>query len=436
VCGLDLSQGRRNDFWADRCAAGGPEVERKARAHGVPSSDSSHLRATSPGCAHPISTPDVEAYNGAVAALDLTLRIIGVVLLSLLASLMLRARRRDHTARIGAALAISVAAFMLTSMDHAGELLGVFVYPLSAICATHPVWFWLFCTALFSDHMKLSRRHVVCLAAMAIAGLAYTSLAQPVWRADAPAFTTLLGTLFGAASLGFVCLGPLAVYLGRRTDLDERRLKIRTWFVPLVSGYLVCVVLVQIYTVIAARATPEPLVLFNLAVIDSVAAAALLTFVQIRVCNWLDLVEPAPDVDSLSRVERSVLDRLTRRLVPERLYAREGLSIAVLAATLDTQEYVLRRVINRGLGFRNFNDFLHSHRLREAAVRLREPAERRIPVLTIALDVGYGSIGPFNRAFRERFGMTPTEYRRDASPGAQHHGEGDLEAHPSSSRPA
>ncbi len=76
---------------------------------------------------------------------------------------------------------------------------------------------------------------------------------------------------------------------------------------------------------------------------------------------------------------------------------------------------MLRRVINRGLGFRNFNDFLHTHRLREAAVRLRDPATRRLPVLTIALDVGYGSIGPFNRAFRERFGVTPSEYRRETT---------------------
>jgi AraC-like DNA-binding protein len=36
-------------------------------------------------------------------------------------------------------------------------------------------------------------------------------------------------------------------------------------------------------------------------------------------------------------------------------------------------------------------------------------------VLTIALEVGYGSIGPFNRAFKERFGVTPTEYRRQNS---------------------
>jgi AraC-like DNA-binding protein len=76
---------------------------------------------------------------------------------------------------------------------------------------------------------------------------------------------------------------------------------------------------------------------------------------------------------------------------------------------------VLRRVINQGLGFRNFNDFLHTHRLREAAGRLGDPQLRRIPVLTIALEVGYGSIGPFNRAFKERFGVTPTEYRRQNS---------------------
>ena len=37
-----------------------------------------------------------------------------------------------------------------------------------------------------------------------------------------------------------------------------------------------------------------------------------------------------------------------------------------------------------------------------------------LPILTIALESGYGSIGPFNRAFRAHFGMTPTEYRAAA----------------------
>ena len=32
-------------------------------------------------------------------------------------------------------------------------------------------------------------------------------------------------------------------------------------------------------------------------------------------------------------------------------------------------------------------------------------------MLTIALDLGYGSLGPFNRAFKEISGMTPTAWR-------------------------
>ena len=41
-------------------------------------------------------------------------------------------------------------------------------------------------------------------------------------------------------------------------------------------------------------------------------------------------------------------------------------------------------------------------------------AAEELPILTIALEAGYGSIGPFNRAFKQRMGMTPTEYRAAA----------------------
>jgi AraC-like DNA-binding protein len=71
-------------------------------------------------------------------------------------------------------------------------------------------------------------------------------------------------------------------------------------------------------------------------------------------------------------------------------------------------------VINQGLGYRNFNDFLHHYRIREACARLQRAEDAHVPVLSIALDVGFGSIGPFNRAFKARVGMTPTAYRRSA----------------------
>ena len=361
------------------------------------------------------------SYTRGVTDLELMLRTIGVAELTILAWVLFRARRRDHVGRIGTGLCLSVAAFLMTSAPGAASALGVFAYPLSALCSTHPVWFWLFCAALFGDGFRVNRIHLVSLGGMAAMGVLYWLISP-----DSPWFRHPLGVAQGVASLTFVCLGPLSVFAGRAADLDERRRRIRSGFVPLVSIYLGAVVVAQIIVLFRGRATPQSLVLLNLAVIDGVAAAALLTFLQVRVVNWLDLTNPAPDTQALSRAEGIVLDRLNARLALERMYAREGLTIAGLAELLGTQEHVLRRVINRGLGFRNFNDFLHTHRLQEAQRRLRDPAERRVPVLTIALEVGYGSIGPFNRAFKQRFATTPTAYRRTEEPGTSAAGRADF----------
>jgi hypothetical protein len=93
--------------------------------------------------------------------LELTLRGLGVAQLAVLAAILLQTRRRDYAARTGAALCVSLGAFMLTSMPGAGRAFGVFIYPLTAICAIHPVWFWLFCAALFRDRLKLKGSHVL-----------------------------------------------------------------------------------------------------------------------------------------------------------------------------------------------------------------------------------------------------------------------------------
>jgi AraC-like DNA-binding protein len=344
-----------------------------------------------------------------VFPVELILRAVGVALLALVALSVLRTRERTHRTRSVAWLAASVAAFLLTSMPGADRIFGALIYPLTALCSTHPVWFWICARLLFSDRATLRTSDAVCLGAMGIAGVLYQS--QFPLSADGAGAVRVLGVAFAASSLAFACLAPLTVYFGMAGDLDTRRRQLRRWFVPFVSIYLAAVVITQAVVLFLGRSTPTALVLLNLVIIDVMAAVVLSTFVQLRVVNWIAAVDAPPAV-ALSRLEQSVLDRLNRRFVAERLYAREALTITQLASLLDTQEHVLRRVINHGLGFRNFNDFLHTHRLQEAGARLADPQLRRIPVLTIALEVGYGSIGPFNRAFKERFGATPTEYRR------------------------
>ena len=98
-------------------------------------------------------------------------------------------------------------------------------------------------------------------------------------------------------------------------------------------------------------------------------------------------------------------------LMQDGFYTETQLTIKELAIKLLTPEHQLRELINKHLGFRNFSDFLNSYRLPAACAQFSDAANIRKPILTIALELGYGSIATFNRAFKAKMGTTPKEYR-------------------------
>jgi AraC-like DNA-binding protein len=118
---------------------------------------------------------------------------------------------------------------------------------------------------------------------------------------------------------------------------------------------------------------------------------------------------PAPAAEPAA--DTAWLQRLDRLMAAEHAYHEPELSLAALALRLGLPEYRLRELINRQLGYRNFPAFVNDYRLREVEARLADPACDALPILTLALEAGFGSIGPFNRAFRERHGTTPSEFR-------------------------
>ena len=108
--------------------------------------------------------------------------------------------------------------------------------------------------------------------------------------------------------------------------------------------------------------------------------------------------------------EAGLGDRILRLMTEEGAYAQPDLKVADLARRLGEAEYKVSRSI-AGLGFRNFNQMANRFRVEEAKRRLADPALRRLPILTIAYDCGFGSIGPFNRAFKAETGLTPLAFR-------------------------
>ena len=342
--------------------------------------------------------------------LELVLRVLVLLQCLLLFGLFARVRRADHLPAAGMLLCTSVMAFVISSIRGADAWLGPARWPLTAICVLKPALLWIFARAVFADRFRFAGRDVAALVGIAALGL-WHEVATGAGQTDAAAFLATL--LLDAATGVFILAVPITLWQEQRADFDPRRRRVRERILPLAVCYLALVTGWQFAAFLLHVRTPAPIVSLNLAALWLGGLATFLAFVRIDVVDWLGAASALPP-QTLNANERAVRVRLERWMGQPRWYADASLSIASLARSLATNEQSLRTVISSGLGHRSFTDFLHHYRLAEATARLQLPGDERCSILSIALDAGFGSIGPFNRAFRARYGVTPSAFRRAA----------------------
>ena len=365
--------------------------------------------------------------------LDAAMRGTVLALLLLLAAVLLRERPRLPLAQVAVALALGLCVQVVSSMPlFEAQVPGAWRAPLVAVSVGNAVVFWVFAQALFDDEFRWRPLHALAWSAVA----AVSALNCAVMAQTSSVFASLSFGLQRAAPLLFAALAALAAASQWRADLIEGRRRLRAFI--LVTG------VVYTLAMLAARlGSPRGQLSAAMAMAD---AAVLLIIVAVVAWRLLGLggspfgaqlfaAAPAAWVagraekvckDAPDRVpaqtpapaapdpaEDRLADTLRRAMVDERVYRSEELSVASLAARLAVPEYRLRRLINQRLGHRNFNAFVNGYRLADAREALADPARRELPVLTIALDAGFQSIGPFNRAFKAATGLTPTEFRRE-----------------------
>lgn len=127
-----------------------------------------------------------------------------------------------------------------------------------------------------------------------------------------------------------------------------------------------------------------------------------------------DPVEEAGQADDApaGRDWRAQAERWAERVAAGQWWREPDLSLADLARRLGTNTQYLSRALNEGLG-QSFSDFVNRQRIDAAQRRLDEDAS--LEILTIALEVGFGSKASFNRAFRTYTGQTPSAWRSRAA---------------------
>jgi len=104
-----------------------------------------------------------------------------------------------------------------------------------------------------------------------------------------------------------------------------------------------------------------------------------------------------------------IMHRLRELMEEEKIYRQFELKLDEVAAMLLITPHQLSEFINDQLRM-NFSSYVNSYRVDDARKLLVANPDQS--ALSIGLEVGFGSKPSFNTIFKQKTGMTPSEYRK------------------------
>jgi AraC-like DNA-binding protein len=104
-------------------------------------------------------------------------------------------------------------------------------------------------------------------------------------------------------------------------------------------------------------------------------------------------------------------ERLSDYMKSSKPYLNPELTLSQLAGDLGISSHFLSQVINEKFGL-NFFDFVNGYRVEEFKERTSDPRYSNFSLLGIALECGFNSKSAFNRIFKQKTGLTPSQFKK------------------------
>lgn len=335
----------------------------------------------------------------------------GAIALFVLATAVFLNAPATLPSRFGAALAQCGIMASLAGLPNISsvEILG----PLVALCSSACVpLFRMFAHAWFDDEFRPGWHD-------GLLGFAYIGLGLVVYLQHEGPGTSIDGVdiLSYCAGTAMALNALWLAWKSRKVDLVEPRRKARSGFVMIVS----VIILWLTWSEVAGRLTGAIAVsaLTGALVLFAGALGLLILLVGLRHPDMFPApgYAPASLPATQTAVAQKPIDEVLKHaldclMIKDRAFRDPDLTIGMIAARTGAPEYKLRRMINSGLGYRNVSEYLNGFRLHEVCDALADVAQADVPITTIAMDAGFGSLAVFNRTFKAQLGETPSFYRK------------------------
>jgi len=331
------------------------------------------------------------------------LQIASATLLLLTCVKLIRNWRSGRHIWVAVGFTLSIVAYLIVEERFVREfMLARVVVMVLTICVS--VFFWLMSKSIFDDHFKTGPSIIGWFLLQLMPTLLIIRFKDYLAVEQGDGVIRIVPQVI---ALGFLFAGLYTALRTKRGDLIDSRLRFRTAFIAVTAGLIGLTLIVEV----AMFGRQSPIILQAL---QRLSILGLTGFFLVRNFDIQAgfFFQDVPKTKPIIPEDPILQEKLLSLIEGQQAYKKEGLTIGQLAELLNEQEYRVRRVINAQLGYKNFNDFLNHYRIAEACRILIDPSQARKTILEIGYELGYQSIGPFNKAFREQTGNTPTVYRR------------------------
>jgi AraC-like DNA-binding protein len=324
----------------------------------------------------------------------------------------LKPKSIEHLLFAGFSGSVAMAAVQRLSADLVGPYQYLIAFGTSATCNL----LWLMSIALFRKDGGLRLHHY--LVAISISLLVVTSYSIDLFT-----------------SLGVVAQGSVS-WLDKTvqeltTLISSTILMLTLW--ETIKGYSTCssfekkqralfatgfFVAIFNCTVVAKALIPQELqatlsewfVVTSALIILSSTCVVIIWRHRTRAKSSTPAPETVDEINAVSSEDQNTFNTIETLMLNEQMYLQPDLKMMMIASQLSLPEYKISQAIRSQSGG-NFNQFVNKYRIAHAKQLLTDPKASESTILSIGLDSGFGSIAPFNRAFKAQLGCTPKEYR-------------------------
>ena len=324
--------------------------------------------------------------------------------------LVYRDGRSIRALRFSLPLIVAMCFMLMTTGSPAIAITGPIKIPMRLFDCLNTVFIWWLGLALFDDDFKLGLREWIISGIYALAAI---TLRTYNWG-----FHNILGgkivVVVSGLSLALMLHLCYKAITGHKEDLVEQRRRIRIWFI-------VAVAMVVVASNLAERTADW----FGMYQDQTIWVTYIFTFMlALWALLWLTRLHPeviifdsnqpiAPEPSRIEERDKPAYEKLVSVMETDRAYTKHGFAIGDLAELIGIPSHQLRKLINQSMGYRNFASFLNKYRIAHVKQSLSDPEKARVPVLTLAMEAGFSSLAPFNRAFKASEGVTPSDFRAE-----------------------